>query len=320
MNRSALVIKMLNYLYANGRRTPVSRDVLAQELETNVRNIVEFKKELETAGYLIESVRGKDGGYLLCEDGIFPSLALNEKEKQSIHKAVEYLQHQSNFDSIREFENAMNKLKARITGTTSQRNTIYLDGSKTKLNDHEKKMLDTLQEAKNTSNEVEIEYRKGMQDLYEKRRIRPYEIIVNSDGYYVLAEDVTPKKTHSMKVFKIIEERMQRAAIHSHRFVRDESFKLSQYIGEYSLLKDEYEVTLKINGFAARLVNEQDIENTVEKYWEKDNLYITFIMEGKYRVKNFILSLGSQCEVLSPIEMKEEIKEELINTLKYYQE
>ena len=73
MNRSALVIKMLNYLYANGRKKPVSREDLAEVLETNVRNIVEFKKELEVAGYLIESVRGKDGGYILNEKGVFKS-------------------------------------------------------------------------------------------------------------------------------------------------------------------------------------------------------------------------------------------------------
>ena len=44
---------------------------LAKELETNPRNIREFKKELVTAGYNIQEVKGRYGGYYLDEDCLF---------------------------------------------------------------------------------------------------------------------------------------------------------------------------------------------------------------------------------------------------------
>lgn len=319
MNRSALVIKMLNYLYANGRKNPVRREDLAEELETNVRNIIEFKKELEVAGYLIESVRGKDGGYILKESGLFPSLALSEKEKQSIENVLEYLQRQSNFDELKTFEQAMYKLQAHTKQTTLQDTTYYLEESRNRLNLEERQMLDLLQNAKKVRKEVLFEYQNAATKQFEIRKIRPYEIIVNSDGCYVLAFDLTPRKKHKMKVFKITQTRMKNIVISSQYFIRDEDFKLSEYIGEYSLMKDEYEVELKISGLAARLINEQEIENTLDKYWMEDSLHIHFVMEGKYRVKQFILSLGSQCEVLSPLFIKEEIEDELKTTLALYQ-
>ena len=319
MNRSALVIKMLNYLYANGRKKPVSREDLAEVLETNVRNIVEFKKELEVAGYLIESVRGKDGGYILNEKGVFPSLALSEEEKQSVEKALAYLKKQSNFDEVSTFEKAMDKLRAHIPQTSVQNTTFYLEESRKRLNVEERKMLDQLQNAITTQNEVMFEYQKGTSKIFEIRKIRPYEIVANSDGYYVLAYDLTPRKKHAMKIFKITMTRMQNVDILKQHFIRDEDFKLSTYIGEYSLMKDEYEVELCISGLAARLVDEQQIENTISKKWIDDTLYVHFLMEGKYRVKSFILSLGCQCEVISPAFIKEEIKEELKAALTLYE-
>ena len=54
MNRCALCLQMLRLLKARGM---MSRQELADELQTNIRNLSEFRKELETAGYVIESTR-----------------------------------------------------------------------------------------------------------------------------------------------------------------------------------------------------------------------------------------------------------------------
>ena len=59
MNRTGLTIKMLTLLKARGK---MSTKELAEELETNPRNIREFRKELELAGYVVEETRGRYGG------------------------------------------------------------------------------------------------------------------------------------------------------------------------------------------------------------------------------------------------------------------
>ena len=56
MFRTALCIKMLMILFT---RDVVSIKELSEELETNPRNIPEYRKELEAAGYPIETVSGR---------------------------------------------------------------------------------------------------------------------------------------------------------------------------------------------------------------------------------------------------------------------
>ena len=62
MGKSAMCIQMLQILNS-GRVYKASE--LADLLETNPRNIIEYKKELEEAGYYIISIPGKFGGYQL---------------------------------------------------------------------------------------------------------------------------------------------------------------------------------------------------------------------------------------------------------------
>ena len=57
MNRTSLCIKMLLLLKSRGK---MNTSELAQQLETNPRNIREFRKELEVAGYNIKEIKGEN--------------------------------------------------------------------------------------------------------------------------------------------------------------------------------------------------------------------------------------------------------------------
>ena len=58
MARLKNCIRMLQLLKARGM---MSRTQLAAELGCNKRQILDYKRELEEAGYLIESVHGSNG-------------------------------------------------------------------------------------------------------------------------------------------------------------------------------------------------------------------------------------------------------------------
>lgn len=317
MNRSALVIKMLNILY--GRSLPISREELAEKLETNLRNISEFKRELEVAGYVIESVRGKYGGYLLREESVFPSIKLEEKEKTAINEVLSYLQSQSNFIFYDDFEHAMEKVKAKIKNRALSNDTIYMNSSRKRLDEYENEMLNKIMEAKEQCLLLNFDYQSNESKSFESRCVRPYEVIVNNEGFYVLAEDITKGKKVIYKFFKIIKERMLNVQIESKQFLRDSSFRMSDYIGKHALMRDMHEVSIEVRGLQARLINEQEVENTLTKRFEEDVLYLHFMMEGKIRLKHFILSLGASCKVISPPSLKEEIQEELTKALAVYQ-
>lgn len=316
MNRSALVIKMLHILY--GRKGVVSKQELAEKLETNPRNISEFKKELETAGYTIDSVRGKYGGYILKEESVFPSLTFDESEKASINEALTFLSKQPNFIYYNQFESAMDKVKSKIKNRGISSETIYMNNSLKSLNQEECEMFSKLTLAKDQHKEVEFSYLSNRSNEFERRRIKPYEVIVNNDGCYVLADDITPNKIKTFKFFKIITKRMQSLQVSEKVFLRDSMFKVSEHTGKHALMKEMYEVELKVNGLQARLINEREIENTLNKTWIDDSLYIHFMMEGNLRLKQFILSLGSSCEIIKPKQLIEDIQIEYKKALQVY--
>lgn len=317
MNRSALVIKMLQILY--GRNTPISKAKLASELETNPRNIAEFKKELEIAGYTIESTTGKYGGYRLRDDSIFPSLNLDQSEKEAVNEALTFMESQHHFIAYESFRSAMNKLKARIQNQHESSETIYLSDARIKPSEKENQMIALLTRAKEQKLLVTLQYCSAMDADFKERMLQPYEIIVNSEGIYVHAYDVTAGKKKDYKFFKIVETRMKNIRILPQKFIRSSEYRFSNYCGKQSLMKDLYEVELEISGVNGRLINESRIENLLDKKYENQVLYIRFMMEGQMQVKKFILSLGRDCKVISPQSLKEEIKEELQAVLAQYQ-
>ena len=74
MNRTNLCIRMLQLLKARGKMNTTQ---LATELEVNPRNIREFKKELVLAGYNVEEVKGRYGGYILNDEYDLPGNTLD---------------------------------------------------------------------------------------------------------------------------------------------------------------------------------------------------------------------------------------------------
>lgn len=312
MNRSALVIKMLNYLKANDI---VSREALASYLETNVRNIKEFKKELEIAGYEIETIKGRYGGYRLVESGLLPMIMLTTREIQVLNDASMFLK-TLHFNQMQNFDSALMKIQNSIKDFTNGSNIHYL--FQHPLSKSETHFEELILRAKQESFYISMEYRTLKEKCFEKRLIAPYEVICSEDGNYVLAYDASAHKQHYFKTFKISSLRMQKVEIVEKRFIRDEDFKLSDYIGQHSIIKDAYEVQLQITGDKAILLYEKDFGMFVDKQMIADNLYLTFTMENKEKIIEFVLSLGKDCIVLSPEEIKKEIVTILSISLNQY--
>ncbi|MDL2276853.1 WYL domain-containing protein [Breznakia sp. OttesenSCG-928-G09] len=307
MNRSALTIKMLNYLKANDI---VSREELAMYLETNIRNISEFKKELEVAGYHIESISGKYGGYRLAEDSLIPTIALDDEEVMALNDASKFLKNR-NFHQLTSFDSALMKIKNNLRDTTISSDIHYLfyQSASSVTNDYEKLLMD----AKNRRITVALSYRKLNADNWEKRLLQPYELIYSDEGNYLLAYDVTLGKKHMFKTFKISELRMKDIILSNRFFVREQDFKIEDYIGKQSILKETYEVELEIYGSHAILLYEQNIGLLANKKMKDNVLHLQFVMENKMRILEFILSLGKDCKIISP----NSIKNEVISILKY---
>lgn len=68
MNRTGKCIKMLMLLR---KYEKMSSKELSIALETNQRNIREYRKELEEAGFEFHNIRGINGGYQLLNPNLY---------------------------------------------------------------------------------------------------------------------------------------------------------------------------------------------------------------------------------------------------------
>lgn len=82
---------------------------LVQKLETNTRNIIEYRKKIEEAGYIIISVPGKYGGYKIIKEDMFPCLKLTQK-RTALSSGAGYLKALNDFPQKVEHESAMEKV------------------------------------------------------------------------------------------------------------------------------------------------------------------------------------------------------------------
>ncbi len=110
MSKTENCLKLLEILNT-GRIYKV--DELAEQLETNCRNIPEYKKELELCGYDIISTSGRYGGYYLEKTKLLPQCKLSEEEKNVLLESFDFCMKELRF----KHKKALVQTFSKITST-----------------------------------------------------------------------------------------------------------------------------------------------------------------------------------------------------------
>ena len=115
MGKAALCLQMLQILNT-GRIYKVAE--LANLLQTNPRNIQEYKKELDElsldSGFYIETIPGKNGGYKLNGNAIIPSIKITPLEKETIIESYNYILSKKDFLKKKEFVSGFSKILSNM--------------------------------------------------------------------------------------------------------------------------------------------------------------------------------------------------------------
>lgn len=313
MNRTSLCIRMLLILKANAtKQNPINSKELAQALEVNPRNIREYKRELITAGYNIQEIKGRYGGYYLDETSIFPALRLDKQEEQSLLEAKHFIQTQQ-FEKKSSFNSAVDK----VLNSSRDMNLIfpiYMDDPNIQMSKKELSMLHTVQDALEMNHSIELTYQAKRQQASETYLVDPYELIHYHDAYYVLGYNHTRQ---DYRMYRFSSERMKKVVCSEKRFTRDVDFHVEAHIGKNSLIKGEfYRVTVWVSPAILRLFK--------EAYWgldfreEEENIY-SFLVEDLYLLYRQLFSFGKDIRILSPEQIVNEYQERLVSTLRNYQ-
>ena len=305
MGKTSICIKMLELLNT-GRVFKVSE--LAYLLETTSRNIIEYKRELEEAGYYIDSIPGRYGGYKLEKSNIMPSLKLTNEEKLGLMKGYEMVMSKPEFMYTKHFVDAMSKISSSITLKHSEEPTIFID--KWPLSMPKEQVLERynlISEAIKKRKCVKINYLTN-KNVYNDRVIHPYKLYMFDNEWYALSLCTL---CSDIKYFKL--NRIGEISLTNEDFRVGKYFNASDYLDEYGMKRngDWYDVELKLSGKSAILPREYTYGKNQTIKVDGESTILSCKMQYKDKIIKFVLSFGSECEIISPEWLKEDVLAEL---------
>lgn len=300
--RTAASIMMLEILYS---RDLVSISELARLLQTNRRNIPEYKKELQYAGYLIDSVPGRYGGYRLVKNALFPSIKLDKEEQGALLRGFDFLLKRNDFLEKEELGKAMAKVSAAIIRDSVKTDTLIANRFPLVMPEKElEERYEAVSLCVAAKRSIEIEYL-SMKNEITKRLFHPYRLFVYDSAWCVIGQDEDSDHVIYLKL-----NRIKRFRITNHKFRIPLTYVESEYLDEYGMKKNGewYPIKLKITGTYAMLVTERMYgkDQTVETI-DRETTLLTCVMQNKERIIKFVLGFGENCTVLEPEWLKDEV-------------
>lgn len=313
MNRTALAIQMLQLLKTHGQ---MKKDEIATHLEINVRNVIELKKELETAGYYIESYNGKNGGYRLLDDHLLPISTLTIDELKALKDAYHYLSSASVYQKDHHFKQAFSKIIANHMSVESAIDPLIVQPRLSMDIDEFYSHYQTIVNAIRAQLRLMITYRPQNKDLV-MWTIHPYQLFQYKGMWYLLGfrqkDDKSEEKIITLKL-----NRIAKLETLNVKYSLPSDFNIKAYVSKFGMkIGKKEEVILKIHKryYVSESIygEQQDIT-----YIDDDTIILSVIMQGDIAIKQFVMSLGSDCEVLQPAWLKQKIIDESEKILSKY--
>ena len=300
MGKAAMCMKMLQILNT-GRVYKCSE--LAALLDTNSRNIIEYKKELEEAGYYIISIPGKYGGYKLDRSDTFPSLKLKEEEKKALIDSLEYILSKKEFIFKKSFHTGMSKvLSSFLHSYESQFISVKDEGFDTDNEELKDKYL-AFEKCIKSRKVVDITY---LDTNYEESSFmfHPYKLIYFESEWKVIGWN---NNVNDVMVIDV--NRIMKYNISSKTFTIYKYFDLYKYIDPHFLAK---QVGLEIEFSCSRKVLYLVLDSIKGKKLQileqdKENIKVKLIVYDLEHTARVFLGYFSEIKVITPSLLKDKI-------------
>lgn len=314
MNRTAKCIKLLILLRARGR---MSASALAEELETNPRNVREFVRELQEAGYAIESARGVAGGYQLKSGALIPVAPLDERHMEVLRQARDYIRSDPGFAFGSDAAFALDSILALSSGAREE-SVHYVIGSFSRLSETEKQTVRKIQQAIARQNVIEFSYQKLSQSEPEKRRVNPYELVCSEGRWYLIGYD---RARHDYRNFRLSSQRFDDVWICMDQFIRDPGFRLEEHFGRGSIFRFSREYfQIRVRKDREREFLEIDWGDRLEKSEENEEYALySFYSDHPSSVLRKLTRLGAGAVLKAPLERVREYTDTLRRILSEYE-
>lgn len=315
MNRTALCIQMLMLLKSRDR---ISSKELAQMLNTNPRNIREFRKELEAAGYRIEEKRGRYGGYSLDDARLLPIPDLSADEIEDLGQIRNYLDTVDLALSTGSPASLLDKILAGVRRQADPSRIRYVKNVESQLSERQRKLIQSAKDAIRQSRKTALLYQKKGGEEKERRIVDPYEVYRIDGTWYLNGWD---NVRQGFRNYRFSDQRMYGLDILEQPFIRDADYHLENYTGTHSARKSSMEK------YRVR-VSKKEERSFLELYWgaqleltEENRSFAeyTFLDDEPWQVFSSLFFMGDAVKLLEPADKVKEFEEKIRSILQLYQ-
>ena len=315
MNRAAACIKLIQILSV--RNDYVSTEELADILETNPRNIREYIKELEVAGYTLESMKGLYGGYRLDKSCLLPSLKLTKDDKKVIASGLDYLLQKKEFLDYNQFQAVLGRMLASVERTNEVTPITMIDRFPLQMDKMElEKRYQVLSECIDSQIKCEITYRSAS-NKERIHTIHPYKLFVYNGTWFILGYNESISNFGYFKLNRIVDIYKTRS-----RFTILKSYNESDYLDGFGMTKngEYYKVKLEFTNLNMAISERIYGRHQVVKEIDESHTLFEAEMQNKDMIASFVMSFGKNCKVIEPQWLKDKIKRHYLDAIKLYEE
>lgn len=304
MSKTSNCMKMLRIL-SDGNVHSISE--LSEKLETNPRNIIEYRKELEDAGYPIIGVPGKFGGYKIIKEDMFPCLKLTTDERKALSAGVGYLKARNDFPEKKDFEAAMEKVFCVENHEVVPINPTIIARYPSSIDENRLRTLyGDIEHAIKKQNKIWINYRSN-DNVLRERTIQPYKLYMYDNNWFVLAYCELVETYRYFKLCRIVDYKVTQD-----RFRLSLAYNEKEWLDKFGMTNNGewYDVKLKFTGKYAMIAQDYlyGKDQTVECV-DSNTTVVSVKMQYRDNIIGFVLSCLGYCEVIEPQWLIKEIKE-----------
>lgn len=284
------LFKIVYRLLENGEVTAAQ---LAESLEVSVRTIYRDIDALSAAGIPIYTTAGRNGGIRLLEGFVLDKAVLSEKEKQEILMALQSISAVQNMSG----SGTLQKLSALFQ--IRSENWLEVDFSRWGTEASDNKKFELLKSAVIHCKKVKIRYA-GSAGNETERAIEPLQLSYKARAWYLKAfctekQDYRLFKLNRMLDVEVLEER----------------FAYREFPRQTEPQEQEYHlITMRFSRETAYRVYDEFDETQIERQADGDFIVRARMPKDAW-LTGFLLSFGTQVEVLSPDSLKNVLAEQV---------
>lgn len=284
------LFKIVYYLLQKGKATAPE---LADKFEVSVRTIYRDIDALSGAGIPVYAETGRNGGIYLMSGFVLDKAVFSEEEKQEILTAMQSFNAVKN--SIR--DEMMEKLTALFQVTSE--NWLEIDFSRWGNGQGDNKKFELLKSAVIGQRRVQIAYA-GSCEAVNSRIIQPLKLVYKSTAWYLKAYCTEKEDYRMFKLSRILTLEILEQTVSDLSYPEESDNPGKRDAGEqrYSQIRLRFPKEM-----ACRVYDEFDPAQ-VEIQADGDFIVSARMPEDAWLV-GFLLSFGTQVEILQPLYLKE---------------